>query len=150
MIRFGREIAGVLALAQPREGLRTNGLGGLASGTVAGSLTRRYHGLLVAALHPPLGRTLFAAKLDETAVYDGVARALATNRWADGAVDPQGFREIESFHLDGTTPVWVYAVGDALVEKRVWMEQGANTTYVRYRLLRSLLPLPPPPNSPLT
>jgi len=141
MIRFGREIAGVLDLAERREWLCTNGLGGFASGTVAGSLTRRYHGLLVAALHPPLGRTLFAAKLDETAVYDGVARALATNRWADGAVDPQGFREIESFHLDGTTPVWVYAVGDALVEKRVWMEQGANTTYVRYRLLRGRAPV---------
>src|SRR5712692_4858723 len=75
MIRFGREIAGVLDLAERREWLCTNGLGGFASGTVAGSLTRRYHGLLVAALHPPLGRTLLAAKLDETAVYDGVARA---------------------------------------------------------------------------
>src|SRR5260370_1017849 len=141
MIRFGREIAGVLDLAERREWLCTNGVGGSGSGRVAGSLSRRYHGLLVAALHPPLGRTLFAAKLDETAVYDGVARALATNRWADGAVDPQGFREIESFHLDGTTPVWVYAVGDALVEKRVWMEQGANTTYVRYCLLRGRVPV---------
>src|SRR5260370_32447159 len=119
MIRFGREIAGVLDLAERREWLCTNGLGGFASGTVAGSLTRRYHGLLVAALHPPLGRTLFAAKLDETAVDDGVARALATNRWADGAVDPQGFRATGSFHLAGATPVLAYAVRAALAENLV-------------------------------
>ena len=57
-IDFGREICGDLDAAEQREWLATNGLGGFASGTVAGSLTRRYHGLLVAALKPPLGRTL--------------------------------------------------------------------------------------------
>jgi len=44
---------------------------------------------------------------------------------------------IERFTLEGTTPVWTCAVADALIEKRVWMEQGANTTYVRYRVLRA-------------
>ena len=140
MIRFGREIAGELDLAERREWLCTNGLGGFASGTVAGTLTRRYHGLLVAALRPPVGRTLLAAKLDETIAYDGLATALGANRWADGTVAPQGFRALESFALEGTTPIWTYAVGDALLEKRVWMEQGANTTYVRYRLLRGRAP----------
>jgi len=140
MIRFGREIAGELDLAERREWLCTNGLGGFASGTVAGTLTRRYHGLLVAALRPPVGRTLLAAKLDETIAYDGLATALGANRWADGTVAPQGFRALESFALEGTMPVWTYAVGDALLEKRVWMEQGANTTYVRYRLLRGRAP----------
>jgi predicted glycogen debranching enzyme len=141
MIDWGREVCGDLAAAERREWLCTNGLGGYASGTVAGTLTRRYHGLLVAAFRPPLGRTLLVAKLDETVAYDGLARALGANRWADGAVDPNGYREIERFALDGTTPVWVYAVADALVEKRVWMEQGANTTYVRYRVLRCRGPL---------
>src|SRR5947208_2534275 len=140
MIRFGREIAGELDLAERREWLCTNGLGGFASGTVAGTLTRRYHGLLVAALRPPVGRTLLAAKLDETIAYDGLATALGANRWANGMVAPQGFRALESFALEGTTPIWTYAVGDALLEKRVWMEQGANTTYVRYRLLRGRAP----------
>src|SRR5436190_825174 len=140
MIRLGREIAGELDLAERREWLCTNGLGGFASGTVAGTLTRRYHGLLVAALRPPVGRTLLAAKLDETIAYDGLATALGANRWADGTVAPQGFRALESFALEGTMPVWTYAVGDALLEKRVWMEQGANTTYVRYRLLRGRAP----------
>ena len=137
MIDFGREIMGDLAAAERREWLCTNGIGGFASGTVAGTLTRRYQGLLVAALKPPLGRTLLVAKVDETVEYDGLARSLSANRWASGAVDPHGDREIERFALDGTTPVWTYAIGAALVEKRVWMEQGANTTYVRYRALRA-------------
>ncbi|OFW27981.1 MAG: glycogen debranching protein [Acidobacteria bacterium RIFCSPLOWO2_12_FULL_65_11] len=128
---------GDLAAAERREWLCTNGIGGFASGTVAGTLTRRYQGLLVAALKPPLGRTLLVAKVDETVEYDGLARSLSANRWASGAVDPHGDREIERFALDGTTPVWTYAIGAALVEKRVWMEQGANTTYVRYRALRA-------------
>ncbi len=136
-LSWGREICGNLATAESREWLCTNGIGGFASGTVAGLLTRRYHGLLVAALKPPLGRTLLVAKMDETAEYDGLRCALSTNRWADSAVDPHGYREIERFRLEGTTPAWTYAIADALFEKRVWMEQGANTTYVQYRLLRA-------------
>jgi predicted glycogen debranching enzyme len=135
-IAWGREVCGRLDIAESREWLCTNGIGGFASGTVAGLLTRRYHGLLVAALTPPLGRTVLVTKLDETAEYGAVRRPLFANRWADGHVDPHGYVEIESFHLDGTTPVWTYAVSDALLEKRIWMEQGANTTYVQYRLLR--------------
>src|SRR3989441_1336247 len=137
MLDWGREVAGDLDVAERREWLSTNGIGGFASGTVAGSLTRRYHGLLVAALQPPPGRTLLVAKVEETAEYDGLALALGTNRWAGGAVDPRGYREIEGFRLGGTTPVWTYALADALLEKRVWMEPGANTTYVRYHVLRA-------------
>ena len=137
MIGWGREISGDLPAAERREWLCTNGIGGFASGTVAGSLTRRYHGLLVAALEPPLGRTLLVAKVDDTVTYDKAGASLATNRWAGGAIDPQGYRAIERFVLDGSTPVWTYAIADALVEKRVWMEPGANTTYVRYRVLRA-------------
>jgi glycogen debranching enzyme len=99
---------------------------------VSGLLSRRYHGLLVAALKPPLGRTLLVAKLDETLEYGGGARPLFANRWADGTVDPRGYREMERFRLEGTTPVWTFAVADALLEKRVFMEPGANTTYVQY------------------
>ena len=139
-LTWGREVCGRLAVAESREWLCTNGIGGFASGTVAGLLSRRYHGLLVAALDPPLGRTLLVTKLDETVEYDTVRRPLFANRWGDGHVDRHGYVEIENFRLDGTTPVWTYAVGDALIEKRVWMEQGANTTYVRYRLLRGQAP----------
>jgi len=137
MIGWGREICGDLPAAERREWLCANGIGGYASGTVAGSLTRRYHGLLVAALDPPLGRTVLVAKVDETVAVDGLALPLATNRWAGGAIEPRGHTAIERFALDGTTPVWTYAIADTLVEKRVWMEPGANTTYVRYQVVRA-------------
>ncbi len=141
MLDWGREIAGDLGTAERREWLCTNGIGGFASGTVAGTLTRRYHGLLMAALDPPLGRTLMVAKVDERIEYDGVTEALGTNRWTDGPIDPHGYRALERFRLDGTAPIWTYAVADALVEKRVWMEPGANTTYVRYTVLRGRVPV---------
>jgi len=141
VLDWGREICGDLATADRREWLCTNGLGGFASGTVAGGLARRYHGLLVAALQPPLGRTLVVAKLEESVDDGGQTYALSTNHWIDGTVAPQGFRDLEQFRLDGTTPVWTYACADALLEKRVWMEPGANTTYVRYRVVRAAGPL---------
>ena len=138
---WGRGVCGRLDTAERREWLCTNGIGGFASGTVAGLLTRRYHGLLTAALAPPVGRTVLVAKLDERVECAGAGWELTTNRWADKTVEPHGYRLIERFHLDGTTPVWTYALADALLEKRVWMEPGANTTYVRYRVLRADGPL---------
>lgn len=140
-IEFGREICGDLSNAESREWIVTNGIGGYASGTVAGLLTRRYHGLLVAALNPPLGRTLLVAKLDEAVVYDEQSYALHTNRWADGIVGPHGYRHIERFVLEGTIPTWRFACADALLEKRIWMQQGDNTTYVQYTLRRATQPL---------
>src|SRR6202166_5299902 len=100
-VQFGREICGVLDVAEKREWLGTNCIGGFASGSVSGNLTRRYHGLLVAALQPPVGRMQLVAKLDETARYDGADYALGTNRWASGSIEPQGYVYIESFRLDG-------------------------------------------------
>ncbi|BAZ17906.1 putative glycogen debranching enzyme [Calothrix sp. NIES-4071] len=140
-IDFGREICGNLEAAETREWLVTNGIGGYASGTVAGLLTRRYHGLLVAALKPPLGRTLLFTKLDETAIYDDHTYPLHANRWVSGIVSPQGFRHIERFTLEGTIPTWQYAIADALLEKRIWMQQGENTTYIQYHLRRATQPL---------
>ncbi len=136
-VDFGREICGDLRAAESREWLATNGIGGYAFGTIAGLQTRCYHGLLVAALQPPLGRTLLVAKLDETARYASEEFALFTNRWADGTVAPEGYLNIERFHLEGTTPVWTFALADALLEKRIFMQSGANTTYVLYRLVRA-------------
>ena len=135
-IQFGREICGDLAAAESREWLVTNGIGGYTSATVAGSQTRRYHGLLIAALQPPVGRTQLVSAIDEIAYYLGTDYSLATHRWSSGAVDPRGFLHLESFHLEGTMPVWTYALADALLEKRVWMRQGQNTTYIQYTLAR--------------
>ncbi len=119
----------------------TNGIGGYAAGTVAGVLTRRYHGLLIAALKPPLGRTLLATKLDETATYNGQSYPLFANAWQGEVVDPLGFHHLDHFYLDGTTPVWEYTCADAVLEKRIWMQQGENTTYIRYQLQRASQPL---------
>jgi predicted glycogen debranching enzyme len=134
-VQFGREVCDNLEAAESREWVVTNGIGGYASGTIAGGMTRRYHGLLIAALQPPVGRTHLVAGLDEIVRYDGAEFALATHLWTSGDVEPKGFQHIEGFHLDGTTPVWTYAPGDARLEKRVWMQQGTNTTYAQYTLL---------------
>jgi predicted glycogen debranching enzyme len=141
MTDFGRALCSDLDISAHREWLVTNGLGGYAMGTVSGIRTRCYHGLLVAALDPPLGRTLLVAQTDETVTVDGTDYALAAHRWTDGTVDPRGFIHLDRFHLEGSVPVWTYAVGDALLEKRVWMEHGANTTYVRYTLARARSPV---------
>ena len=140
-VDFGRDICCDLRAAESREWLVTNGIGGYAFGTIAGHQTRCYHGFLVAALHPPLGRTLLVAKLDETARYASEEFALFTNRWADGTVSPQGYLNIERFHLEGTTPVWTFALADALLEKRIFMQSGSNTTYALYRLVRASSPV---------
>jgi predicted glycogen debranching enzyme len=135
-LNFGREICNHLQIAESREWLVTNGIGGYASGTIAGVSTRRYHGLLIAALKPPVARTLLLTKLDETVSYNGLSYDLATNRWGDGTVAPEGYLNIESFHLEGTTPVWNFAFADGLLEKRIWMQQGENTTFIRYTYQR--------------
>jgi predicted glycogen debranching enzyme len=123
--------------AASREWLVTNGLGGFASGTVAGACTRRYHGLLVAALKPPVERVVLVAKLDAHARYDGATFALGSNEYADGTIDPRGFEHLASFALDGLTPVWRWTLGDALLEQRITMVHGENTTVVSFELVRA-------------
>ena len=70
IVDLGREACGRIGVSSNREWLVANGIGGFAMGTISGMLTRRYHGLLIAALKPPLGRTLMLTKLDETVKYD--------------------------------------------------------------------------------
>lgn len=140
-IRAGRDACGDLARAESLEWLVTNGIGGYASGTVAGVRTRRYHGLLVAALDPPAGRTVMVTDVHEQLHVEEAAWALGTARWRDGTVAPRGFEHLESFHLEGRTPVWGFAVGDHRLEKRVYMAPDANTTLVAYRLVRGRTPV---------
>ena len=124
-----------------REWLVTNGLGGYAAGTVSGACTRRYHGLLVAALTPPVQRCLLIAKLEVSARYAGQAFALACNEYADGTTDPHGYRHLESFTLEGLVPTWTYALADARLVQRVWMVHGENTTCVSLALERASAPV---------
>ncbi|MEM8638205.1 MAG: amylo-alpha-1,6-glucosidase [Cyanobacteria bacterium P01_G01_bin.54] len=140
-VRFENYTCSDLSHSEPREWLVTNGIGGYACGTIAGILTRHYHGLLVAALKPPLERTLLLTKLDEQVEYDNQTYGLSSDRWADGAITGGGHERIEQFCLEGTVPVWTFACGSARIEKRVWLEQGANTTYVRYTVVEAAQPL---------
>lgn len=141
MLTFDATICHDLQRATEREWLVTNGLGGYAAGTLSGVLARSYHGLLIAALKPPLERTLLLAKLNEIVAYAGETYPLYTDRPAPGKVEPEGYRHLEQFRLEGTTPVWTFVCGDARLEKRLWMQPGANTTYVQYTLREASAPL---------
>ena len=133
-IRFGRAVCGELQQAERREWWLGNGRGAYASGTVALTLTRRYHGLLIAPVDPPLGRAVVLAKADATLICGDRRYPLFTNRWSGGSVAPPGHLLVESFDIDGTVPVWRYACDGRIVEHRIWMEPGADTTYLAWRL----------------
>jgi predicted glycogen debranching enzyme len=140
-LSLGRDVFDDLEAVSRREWIVTNGIGGYAAGTVGGVNTRRYHGLLVAALAPPVERTAMVAKLDATVRYHDMIVPLASNEFADGTVAPHGYRQLAAFRLDGLLPVWTWLVGDALIEQCVWMTHGRNTTYVTYRLVRASGPV---------
>lgn len=123
-----------LDLALQREWLVTNGLGGFAAGTVAGALTRRYHGVLIAALRPPVGRTLLVAKLDDALGTNGQRAQLYTNIWRSGVEQPAGVQYLSRFDVRLGVPTWTFDVGAARLVKRIWMEPGQNVTYVQYEL----------------
>ncbi len=136
-LQLGRSTCGELAQAMDHEWLVTNGIGGFSSGTICDTNTRRYHGLLIASLAPPLARTLLVAAMDITVTYASNEYPLATHEYADGTVTPQGYLYLESFHLDQGMPVWRYAIADALLEKRILMQPGHNTTCVNLRVVRA-------------
>ncbi len=121
--------------ALAREWLVTNGLGGFASGTVAQANTRRYHGLLVATLRPPLERVLMLAKVNATVRYRGADWALGCNEFADGTLAPRGYEHLCAFSIALGTPTWTYGFADAMLLQRIWMARGSNTTYVSYTVL---------------
>lgn len=132
MLEFGEEVCRDLREATAREWLETNGLGGFASSTVAGLNTRRYHGLLVAATRPPVGRTVMLSKLEETLVVGGRRYELSANQYP-GVVHPQGQQFMSRFRLD-PFPFFTYRVARLELEKAVVMLHGENTTCVRYTL----------------
>jgi predicted glycogen debranching enzyme len=129
---FDRHICADLEAAASREWLETNGLGGFGSSTIAGMNTRRYHGLLIAATKPPVGRVLLLSKLEETLMVSGRRYELSTNRYP-GVVHPRGYLLLEKFRLD-PFPVYTYQVDGIVLEKRVFMVQGENTVVVEYEL----------------
>jgi predicted glycogen debranching enzyme len=135
MIQFKHETYGDLDAALRREWLETNGIGGFASSTILGLNTRRYHGLLVAATKPPVGRFVLLSKLEETLFIDGHPFDLSANRYP-GVVYPQGFRYLKQFRLD-PFPVFTYEVEGIEIEKSVFMIHGENSTAIHYELKKN-------------
>ncbi|MHB0969814.1 MAG: amylo-alpha-1,6-glucosidase [Thermoanaerobaculia bacterium] len=125
-----------------REWIVTNGLGGYASGSIAGISTRRYHGYLIAALPAPLGRTVMLNHLDETLTgVSGERFRLGGDEYSEREPilpDPTLF---ERFFLDRGLPVWRYSKDGIVLEKRIMMPHWQNTTYISYRLLSAPAPV---------
>jgi predicted glycogen debranching enzyme len=132
MIRFGEDVCRNLDAAFRREWLETNGIGGFASGTINGCNTRRYHGLLVAATKPPVGRFVLLSKFEETLIINGSRHELGTDRYP-GVVHPQGFQFLTQFRLD-PFPIFTFSLDGIEIEKTLFMVQGENTTVIEYRV----------------
>ncbi|MBO0794042.1 MAG: glycogen debranching enzyme family protein, partial [Ktedonobacteraceae bacterium] len=135
-LQAGRAVCSSVQAGLDHEWLVTNGLGGYASGSLVGATTRSYHGLLVAALRPPVERTVLVTKIDEeVTLSSGQLLKLGVNEYIDGTIDPHGYRYLQRVCLEGDVPCFHYLLNETLVlEKRVWMEYGQNTTYVQYIL----------------
>lgn len=118
-----------------REWLVTNGLGGYASGSVSGACTRRYHGLLIAALPAPFGRTvMFNHLAEEVRLHDGTVVGLGSEELPDRAA-LAGEAYLSEFRLETGLPVWQYEADGYVLEKRVLLPYLQNTVLVSYRLL---------------
>ncbi len=131
-MEFGPEICRNLDAALQKEWLETNGLGGFASSTIVGLNTRRYHGLLVAATKPPVGRMVLLSKIEETLVVDGRRFDLSANRYP-GVVHPQGFQYLKQFRLD-PFPTFVYEIEGIEIAKTVFLVHGENTAVIEYEM----------------
>jgi predicted glycogen debranching enzyme len=119
-----------------KEWLVANGLGGYATGTVSGSLTRRYHGLLVAALPTPFGRVVMLNYLWEQLRYaDGRTVSLAAVNEASSGHELDSSRYLTGFWLEEGLPVWTYDIEGVQIEKRLLMPHLQNTAHITYRLL---------------
>jgi predicted glycogen debranching enzyme len=124
-----------------REWLVTNGLGGYASSSVSGANTRRYHGLLVPAFSPPLGRAVLVSKVEEEVRVEDQLYQLSANKYPS-VVQPQGYRHLTYF---STRPVptftYIFHEETVVLEKRIWMAHGENTVYCHYTLVKAPEPI---------
>jgi predicted glycogen debranching enzyme len=119
-----------------KEWLVTNGLGGYASGTLAGALTRRYHGLLTAALPSPLGRVVLLNHLIEHLLLsDSTQICISCEQTHLTDITVHGASYLREFRLEWGLPVWSYQIGDTLMEKRIFMPYLQNTVYISYRVI---------------
>ena len=140
-IALDRHVAGDLVEGTRREWLATTGRGDYALGTPALLATRRYHGLLVAASRAPVARLMLVPFIDETVRSGRTTQTLATRRWTDGSLDPDGRRAIASFRLEGGTPTWTFECGAARIEKRLVMLRDARGVALVWTLVDAPEPI---------
>jgi predicted glycogen debranching enzyme len=127
---------------ETREWIVTNGLGGYASGTVSTLMTRRYHGLLIAALAAPLGRTYMLSHLAERIwLPDGKVATTAVGWETRGSDKPTEMADLAEFRLELGLPVWRYELGEMVLEKCLFLPYRQNTVHVRYRLVAGPTPV---------
>ncbi|TAK34982.1 MAG: glycogen debranching protein [Chloroflexota bacterium] len=134
---ISRAICANLEAALDREWLVTNGLGGYASSTIVGANTRRYHGLLVAALPGSRDRLVLLSKIEEEVDLGDHTYYLSVNEYPNAAGHPGGFVHLEEFRLEHGLPVCRFGVAGMTLEKRVWIAHERNTTYISYHLIGS-------------
>lgn len=131
-IDFGTDTLSDVNACLRREWLETNGLGGFGSSTILGVNTRRYHGLLIAAIDPPAGRLVLLSKLEETVLVNGKHHDLGANQYP-GIMYPRGFEYLTRFRFD-PFPTFTYQLGEVGIEKRVFLVHGENTVVVEYEM----------------
>jgi predicted glycogen debranching enzyme len=119
------------------EWLVTNGLGGYASGTIGGTLTRVFHGYLISALQSPLGRTMMLNDILEEIVMPDGRRFKLNGLITEGGEYRGAPPYLTNFGLDAGLPVWTYEVEGFVLEKRVVLPHRQNTTYIDYRVLNA-------------
>jgi predicted glycogen debranching enzyme len=167
MLRKNRDVLQNFAEATQHEWLETNGLGGWAGSSIIGVNTRRYHGLLVAAIVPPAERMVLLSKLDETIVIDWAANVqaangqaadsdsandfdfpsgqtdaryeLGVNLYRDDIISPTGHQYLTSFSKD-IFPQWEYEVEGILLKKTIVMVHGENTVVIHYEVIEAPQP----------
>jgi len=131
-IAFDQEAVSHFSEAIEKEWLVCNGLGGYASSTILGINTRKYHGLLVAALHPPGDRAVCLSKLDEDVFVGNNVYRFGANEFAN-SVYPQGYVFLNEFSVT-PFPTFVYQVGDIRLSKTVFTLKNKNAVSVIYRV----------------
>ncbi|WP_292466448.1 amylo-alpha-1,6-glucosidase [Methanolobus sp.] len=115
-----------------KEWIITNGLGGYASSTVIGANTRKYHGLLIASLNPPVERKVLLSSLDEELILGKDIYKLAVHKYPD-IVYPNGNEFLEKFNTE-PYPAFIYNAGGMNIKKQVLMIHGENTTIMKYEI----------------
>src|SRR5438132_419668 len=119
-----------------REWLVTNGLGGYASASVSGACTRRYHGLLVAALPARLGRMVMLSHFgEEIALPDESVIDFSGEELNEEHLDLRSAEFLTEFRLEAGLPVWRYDIRGCTIEKRLWMPHLQNTVHISYKYL---------------